>query len=179
VAFPRRLAFALAMASLGCQPTTTRPVFLPYPQAAATEIRLGTSEATRRLAEALRQDSIPIAKVEQRDGYLDSGWFEGATGKSVHRRPLGPGIVRVRAWAEPARAYSSTLIVETVYRPLADPSRADRELERPVPDDHAVAVKVRATLEAMVKKFGGPPAGATPAVPPAKGLPAPATPRTP
>ena len=147
----------LAAALVGCQPTTTRPVFVPYPEAAATEIRLGTAEATRRLAEALREDSILVAKVEPRDGYLESGWFDHRTWKPVRRRPVGPEVVRVRAWAERARPYSSLLIVETVFRPLADPSLPERELERPVPQDHPVAVKIRATLEAMVKRYGGPP----------------------
>jgi hypothetical protein len=160
---------------------TTRPAFSPFPEAAATEIRLGAADATRRLAAALRSESIPVAQVEQRDGYLESDWFDQASGKSVEQRPIGPDIVRVRAWAERARPYSSVLIVETVYRPLADPSRAERELERPVPVDHPVAVKIRATLEAMVKKYGGPPGptpAAAPPAPPAQPV-TPATPRTP
>jgi hypothetical protein len=181
MAWPRRI-LTLTVLSIGCQPTTTRPAFTPYPQAAATEIRLDAADATLRLAEALRLDSIPVHRVERRDAYLESKWFESATGKMARGRPLGPDVVRVRAWVERARPYSSTLIVETVYRPLADPSRADRELERPVPEDHPVAAKIRATLEAMVKKYGGPPAGAIPATPaatPPATTPPPATPRTP
>lgn len=71
---------------------------------------------------------------------------------------VGPGIVRVRAWADPARPGSSQLTVETLYRPLLDPSLPDRELEREVARDHPVAVKVVAALKGLVDRYGGAPA---------------------
>jgi hypothetical protein len=150
--------WGLGFGALACQPNTTRPGFTPLPEAAGTEIRLSVPEATRRLAEALRADSIPTRKVQLRDGYLETNWFEAASGRAVQdRRALGPGIVRVRAWADPARPGSSQLTVETLYRPLADPSLSDRELEREVARDHPVAVKVEAVLRALVKEYGGTP----------------------
>jgi hypothetical protein len=51
-------------------------------------------------------------------------------------------------------------MVETIYRPVADPSVPDRELDRQVPRDHPVAIKVRAALQNLVKQYGGPPAPA-------------------
>src|SRR6185437_8959551 len=57
-----------AVVAAGCQPVTTRPAFVPFPEAASTEIRIGADDAVRRLAEALRADSIPVAKFERRDG---------------------------------------------------------------------------------------------------------------
>ena len=66
-------------------------------------------------------------------------------------------MVRVRAWADPGRPGFTQLTVETVYRPLADPSLPQRELEREVPQDHPVAKKIRAALQGMVKRYGGPP----------------------
>jgi hypothetical protein len=155
---PNRAIVLVWVATLaGCQPTTLRPAFLPFPEAASTEMRLTTDDAIRRLAEALRADSIPVAKVERRDGYLDSGWFASATGTPVHHRPVGPSVVRVRGWVNPGRPYASVVILETVYRPLADPSRSDRDLEEPVPADHPVAVKMHAVLDSMVKRYGGTP----------------------
>jgi len=179
-----RVSLALSLASAiaaaaACQPSTTRPNFAPYPEAAATEIRLTIPDATRRLADALAQDSIPLARVEQRDGYLESRWFVSGTGQPVHHRPIGADAVRVRAWVDPARPYSSTMIVETVYRPMADPSRSGRELERPVPDDHPIAAKVRATLDSLVKKYGGAPEGTIPATPPVTPGATPTEPATP
>lgn len=153
-----RLIIALGIGVASCQPATTRPVFAPLPEAASVEIRLNAAPATRYLADALRGDSIPLAKVQQRDGYLESGWFAYTTGTPVKGRPIGTDVVQVRAWIDRGRPFFSLLTVETVYRPLADPSLPERELEQPVADDHPIAVKIRATLDTMVKKFGGPPA---------------------
>jgi hypothetical protein len=67
----------------------------------------------------------------------------------------------VRAWADPARPGSSQLTVETLYRPLVDPSLPERELEREVAPDHPVAVKVVAILQQLVQRYGGAPAPQT------------------
>lgn len=153
-AFPW-LGLSLAVA---CQPNTTRPPFPPLPEAAGTEIRLPVREATRHLAEALRADSLPVRRVELRDGYVETPWFNAATRRPIRgRRPVGPNVVRIRAWADPARPGSSQLTVETLYRPLADPSLPERELEREVPRSHPVAVKVEAALRKLVERYGGPP----------------------
>jgi hypothetical protein len=153
-----RLAALVLTATLaGCHPNTTRPAIVPVPEADATEIRLLPQEATSRLAEAMVADSIPLARVHARDGYIESRWIDSATGRATRRRPIGTGVVRVRAWADPARPGNSMLTVETVYRPVADPSLPDRELERQVPKTHPVAVKVEAELAALLKRWGGPP----------------------
>jgi hypothetical protein len=147
-----------------CQPNTTRPSFGPLPDAAGSEVRLPVREATRRLAETLRAGSIPVSKIMLRDGYLETNWFDARSGRPAGGRPLGERVVRVRAWADPARPGSSQLSVETSYRPLADPSLPQRELERQVPPEHPVAVKVEAVLRQLVERFGGtPPAQAQPA----------------
>jgi len=156
-----RLSLGLVWFTLGsvaCQPTTTRPPFPPLPEAAGSEIRLPVPMATRRLAEALKADSIPTRKVRLRDGYIETPWFEARNGRPVgQRRAIGPGVVRIRAWADPARPGSSQLTVETLYRPRVDPSLPYRELEREVRRDHPVAKKVEAALLGLVKRFGGPP----------------------
>lgn len=144
--------------AVACQPNTTRPSFTPLPEAAGTEVRLSVPEATRHLAAAFRADSIPVRKVQLRDGYIETNWFRAGSGRVVQgRRAVGPGIVRVRAWADPARPGSAQLTVETLYRPLVDPSLPDRELEREVARDHPVAVKVEAALRQLVERFGGAP----------------------
>jgi hypothetical protein len=130
---------------------------MPYPEAAAVEIRLRPQEATRHLVEALRTDSLPPAQVRMRDGYLETKWLDSATGRPATRRPLGTGVVRLRGWADPGRPGFTVLTVETLYRPLADPSLPERELERQVPRTHPAAVKVEQILQAMLKRYGGPP----------------------
>lgn len=152
------LALGLGLTTAACQPTTTRPPFTPLPEAAGSEIRLPVQEATRQLAEALKADSIPTRKVQLRDGYIETPWFDATTGKPTRaRRAIGPGFVRVRAWADPARPGNTQLTVETLYRPLVDPSLPGRELEREVAPNHPVALRVEAVLRKMLERYGGPP----------------------
>jgi hypothetical protein len=153
----RRLGAVVVALAAGCSPFTTRPAITPLPEAAAIEVRLPVQEATRELAAALQADSIPTRRVRLRDGYLESGWFDSQTGRPTGRRPLGTGVVKVRGWADPGRPGNTLLIVETLYRPLADPSLPERELEKQVPRDHPVAVKVDSALAGLVKRYGGPP----------------------
>ena len=110
---------------------------------------------------------MPVRRVEARDAWLETSWFDAASGARVRHRPIGDRVVQVRAWADPTRPGSSKVTVETVYRPVADPSLAERELDRQVPREHPVAVKVRAALQDLVKRFGGPPAPVAPAAEPA------------
>ena len=151
-------AVAIAVPGLlACQLATTRPTFTALPEAETVEIRLSPTEATRRLADVMRDDSIPAARVEIRDGFIESRWFDPSTGHATKSRPIGTRIVRVRAWADPGRPGFALVTVETVYRAMADPSLPQRELERQVPRDHPVATKVRAALQDMLKRYGGPP----------------------
>lgn len=166
---PRSPALAALALLAGCQPNTTRPAIVPLPEAAATEIRLLPQEATRTLAAALEAESLPPSRVRLRDAYLETAWLDSATGRPTGRRPIGTGVVKLRAWADPGRPGNAVLIVETLYRPVADPSLPDRELERQVPRDHPTALKVEAILQAMLERYGGPPkAEAQPAAPVAR-----------
>jgi hypothetical protein len=153
-----RLVVLFLGATAACTPATTRPAFLPRPEALGAELRLTVPEATRRLAESLRADSIPVRTVRLRDGYIETPWFASRTGRPVRgQQPVGRGTVRVRAWADPARPGSTQLMVETLYRPVADPSLPERELERQVPADDPAAKKVQAALGRLVERYGAPP----------------------
>jgi hypothetical protein len=158
-----RSASVGVVAALGaCQPATTRPPFPPVPEAAITEMRLPAGEATRLLADAFKADSMPIQRVVVRDGWLETTWFDAPSGRQTRRRPTGVNTVRVRAWADPTHPGSSKVTVETIYHPLTDPSLPERELDKQVPRDHPVAIKVRAALQDLVKRYGGPPAPVAP-----------------
>jgi len=157
---PSLLLLGLALAG-GCQPNTSRPGFVAVPEAAGIEVRLAPREAARLLAEGLKASGIPIQKVMLRDAYLESGWFYSKDGRPAQRQPIGQGIVRVRGWADPARVGSSQLWVETVYRPLADPSLPERELDRQVPPGHPTALRVTQVLKQLVDRYGGAPAAAS------------------
>lgn len=160
-AFPP-LALALALL-LGCQPYTTRPSFGPLPSAEAGVVDLEVGKATSMLAEQLISDSIPVSRVEPKDGYLETPWFNAATGQETTERVLGDSIVRVRAWVNAYGKERGSIRVETAVRPLANPSLPPRELDRQAPPDNLAAVRVARVLADMVRRYPVP--GAEEAVP--------------
>ncbi|HYC32651.1 MAG TPA: hypothetical protein VEB59_10225 [Gemmatimonadales bacterium] len=151
-----RAATALVLLA-ACRPDTTRPGIVPLPEAAATEMRVGTQEATKQFAAAMEAESLPPSRIRLRDGYVETAWLDSASGRPTGRRPIGTDVVKIRAWADPGRPGHTVLIAETVYRPLADPSLPERELERQVPREHPAALKIEKILAAMLARYGGPP----------------------
>lgn len=150
-----RAAALAALAAMACYPTTTRPHLTPLPDAITAELELFVPAATRALAVALDTDSIPVSRTEPDDGWLETPWFDATTLQPTDARVLGPDVVKVRAFVEPGRPNHAVITVETVYRPLADPSREGRALERHVPGAHPVANRVRAVMEKVKAEYGG------------------------
>ena len=144
----RAVLAALALLA-ACSPATRRPAFAPMPEARRGELELDVPAATDSLAKVLVAAGIPVARVAARDGYLETPWFDTATGRPAAGRPLGPGRVRVRAWVSPSRYRYSELVVETVFRPFADPSAAPRDLEESVAYSHPVRQRVRTALASL------------------------------
>jgi hypothetical protein len=173
-----RLAAAASLAvSLGaCDPTTRRPTFSPRPEAATTELELAVPAATQALAAALQGDSVPLARVAARDGFLETPWLDATTLKPTSARPVGPAVVRLRGWVDPSRYGFSRLTVEVIYRTTVDPSLPVRETEAEV----AYANPARARVRTLLGKLGGVPvdqpqvAAARPAVRPPADTAAPA-----
>jgi hypothetical protein len=148
-----RLALLLAIAS--CYPATTRPDLQPVPGALRIEIELFVPQATRALAVELDADSLPVRRTEPDDGWLESEWIDARTLQATTRRPVGPDVVKIRAFVEPGRPNHSVLYVETVYRQVADPARPDRDLEVQVPVGHAIGDRVARVVERMAQEHGG------------------------
>jgi len=151
-----RSLLTLLLLSLSCRATTSRPSFLPLPSAAVAEVELEIPEATRALAEALARDSITLAVVREADGFIDSGWLAGKTLEPTAARPLGQDVVRVRAWVNPAKQFWSELVVEATYRPMADPSRPERELDVQLPDDHPLQRRLAGVIRRLIELHGDP-----------------------
>ena len=140
----------------GCRATTTRPDYLPLPTASFAEIELEIPAATRALAEALAKDSIALMVVREADGFIDSGWLNSRTLERTSARPLGPEVVRVRAWVNPSKQFWSELQVEATYRAMADPSRPERELDVELPAEHPLQRKVAGVVRRLVGQYGDP-----------------------
>jgi hypothetical protein len=149
------LAAFVAAAVLGCKPTTPRPYFPPVTGAPAGEIELDVVPATEAIADVLRSDSFPLRRVEPRDGYLETHWFDARTKAPVSGRILGPDVVQIRAWVNPAKRHSSRVTIETTYRPLADPSLPPRELDHQVPPDHPVGKRVIEIVTELARLYAG------------------------
>lgn len=139
---------------VSCSATTTRPSFPPLPTAAVAEIELAIPEATRALAEGMARDSIALSTIQEKDGFIDSGWLDARTLEHTGRWPLGIDVVRVRAWVNPAKQFWSELAVEATYRPIADPSRPARELDRPLPEDHPLQKRLGGVIQKLIVQYG-------------------------
>jgi len=149
-------ALLAVLATAACQATTTRPTFGPLPEVATAQVRLEVPQATRALAERLQTDSIPLLRVMERDGLIESEWFVVPGYGKAQTRPLGTDIVMVRGWVDIGKAGHSIYSVETVYRVFADPSRPDRDLEATVPAAHPAAAKVREGVRKLLRQYGDP-----------------------
>jgi len=150
---PRALLLS-ALLLVGCHATTTRPFFAPVTGAAQAQIELGVKATTAEIAEVLRSDSLPVSRVEVRDGFVETDWFDATSKQRSTARPVGPNVVQVRAWIDPYRSSFSKVTLETVYRPVADPSRTNRDLEQQVPLDHPVAKRMTQILKEMASLYG-------------------------
>lgn len=149
------MVVAVVCLAAACFPTTTRPHLTLVPEALTAEIELFVPAATRALAVALDTDSLPVSRTEPDDGWLETPWFDAATLQPTTARVVGTDVVKIRAFVEPGRANHSIITIEAVYRPLLDPSRDGRELERHLPAEHPVALRVKATMERLQAEYGG------------------------
>ena len=154
------LALLLPLA-LACDPTTTRPGVTPLPEARTIEVTLSRQGAITKLHQALLADSFPIAQVVTQDAWLETPWFDALTLRPTPAQRLGRDVVKLRGWADPSRPGNSLIIVELVYRPLADPSVPSRELDRPVPPTDSIYIRVGTILKGLEDEIGFRPSGGT------------------
>lgn len=90
----------------------------------------------------------PVRLASPRDGFLESGWRDATDSAAP------PLTVNLRVWADPDAPGRSRVYVEAVYRPLEDPSRTPRDLERPAPPKSAGARLAERLLAALSDKLG-------------------------
>jgi hypothetical protein len=154
-----RIMLCLAAGTLvtGCKATTTRPYFPPLTGAPQTEIELSVRDATEALADVLRGDTLPLRRVEPRDGFIETDWFNARNKEIAHARRLGADVVQVRAWVDPSRPGHSRVVIETVFRPVADPSLSARELDRQVPPDHPIGKRMSEVITELAKLYSSEP----------------------
>lgn len=142
------------VALLACDPGTTRPDLLPMPESRTLEVEGERPVAIEALHAMLVADSFPVRRIVARDAWLETDWFDATTLRPVGNNVLGPRVMRLRGWAEPSRAGESTLVVELVYRLMADPSVPSRELERSVPATDSMYARVERLLQRLQGSIG-------------------------
>jgi hypothetical protein len=136
-----RRAWVLGLVSVAaCSPATTRPAFAPLPEALHAVINAAPAVVTQEAQALLAADTIAVRYVSLRDAWLESTEFAG-----THR---------LRLWADPDVPGKSRVTIEAVYRPLEDPSRTPRDLERAAVPGSAGRLRAARLLEALKDKLG-------------------------
>ena len=132
--------FAFAILVAACNPASTRPSFTPLPESLHAVINATPAMVTREAQALLTADSIPVRRMSERDAWLETSEFAG-----THR---------LRLWADPDVPGKSRVTIEAVYRPLEDPSRTSRDLERAAEPGSAGVQRAARLLEALKDKLG-------------------------
>lgn len=149
-----RLSFLGSCLLVACDPGTTRPDLIPFPESRTIEVTQDRPQALAALHRALVADSFPIAHLSTRDLWLDTPWFDALSLVPTGTQRLGASVVKLRGWAEPARPGNTLIVVELVYRPVVDPSLPARTLERSVPPTDSIYVRVGRVLKVLQDSIG-------------------------
>jgi hypothetical protein len=136
----RKSHFAFVLLLAGCTPTTTRPPFAPLPEALHAVINAPPANVTQAAQEILIADTIPVRFVSLLDAFLETQEFAG-----THR---------LRLWADPDVPGKARVTIEAVYRPVEDPSRTRRDLERAAPAGSPGQLRAEQLLAALKDKLG-------------------------
>ena len=123
-----------------CNPRSTRPPFTPLPESLRAVINAPPAVVTREARAFLTADSIHVRRMSERDAWLETSEFAG-----THR---------LRLWADPDVPGKSRVTIEAVYRPIEDPSRTPRDLERAAEPASAGLQRAARLLEALKDKLG-------------------------
>ena len=152
-------AFRICLLLAACTPVTTRPDFFPYPEAPILILDARPERVTRELATLVPAESLRIERMNARDGYLETAWYDAKTGRSfagARDLPDLPASVKIRCWADPYVPGQTRLTVEAVYRPRYDPSLPERDLEVIVPKDHPGSGIAGRLIEKAKQRVGVP-----------------------
>jgi hypothetical protein len=143
----------LLLALSACSPFSQRPRLDPLPLAPTVEVKGKRPAVTDKTMKALADDGMPLALQTTKDAYAESPWLDSATMQPTSQRPIGAEVVKFRAWIDASGPGYSRVTIEPVFRPQADPSVPERELDRLVPESHPAWKRA----EGLLEKLGGKP----------------------
>ena len=140
-----------------CTPATTRPAFLPYPQALVAVVDATPAQVVPEAVGWLVSQGLRAEWSSPQDGYVETAWYNVRTRQSAEGQ-TDPGdllsTIKIRCWADPNAPGKSQLTVEAIYRPMLDPSRPERDLEMIVPQGSEGYRIAQQLIDAMKQKFG-------------------------
>ncbi len=135
-----RTPVVCALLVAACTPATTRPSFTPVPEALHAVINALPNRVTLEAGDILKADTIPVHFSSLQDAWLETASFAGS--------------YRLRLWADPDVPGKSRVTIEAVYRPIEDPSRTARDLERAAPPGSPGQLRAAQLLAALEQKLG-------------------------
>lgn len=153
-----RLSLLLpAVAIAACNPASSRPAFMPYPEDVSVLLTGPVPAIASAVGGWFESQGIHTEWINAEDGYVESTWYNTDTRQSSS----GTGDLntvmatfKIRVWVDPDAPGKSRMTVEAVYRPTLDPSRSERDLERSAPPGSGGAVLVQQLIDEMQNKFG-------------------------
>jgi hypothetical protein len=89
--------------------------------------------------------------VSEVDRYVETDWYTPPPDSGA-ARPF-PFRVKTRLWVDPGGSGRARAVIETVYRPVEDPSRQARDREIAVPPDAGADGFARRLAAAIREKF--------------------------
>ncbi len=135
-----RTPVVCALLVAACTPATTRPSFTPVPEALHAVINALPNRVTLEAGDILKADTILVHFSSLQDAWLETAPFAGS--------------YRLRLWADPDVPGKSRVTIEAVYRPIEDPSRTARDLERAAPPGSPGQLRAAQLLAALEQKLG-------------------------
>ena len=143
-------ALAIVLACAACGAAGVRPTFRPFPEAITDTVAGEPEEIVEHLAELIRDEGIELRWVRIREGYVETKWFDSATGDTGGGRSLDTyGVIRLRFWTDLIMEHRSVVVGEAVNRRVVDPSLPEREMEIHVPQDHVGHEILQRILDAL------------------------------
>src|SRR5216110_3756176 len=152
-------AFRILFFVAACTPVTTRPDFLPDPQASRVVLDARPERVTPEIAALVAAESLRVERANVRDGYVETAWYDTRSHRSFRGARDVPDLaatVKIRCWADPYVPGQTRLTVEAVYRPRYDPSLPERDLEVIVPKDHPGSGIAGRLIEKAKQRVGVP-----------------------
>jgi hypothetical protein len=149
----------LLLPLLACDPATSRPSFLPLPQADTLVLKGQPGQVAGEAASWLTAQGIVVERWSDKDAYVETAWYD----TTAKRATKGEGdlnrllsSVKIRGWADPGAPGQTRLTLELVYRPFYDPSQPPRDREVPLMEKGGARAIVDSLMAALKKRLGVP-----------------------